>query len=255
MQRSPAAHSFIFLSPQDAAARRHSRRGGPTLEGLQARREQHIPRCEDLLRSPTPAAPKIPTMKSLVGRVEAVDFHLLTGSSRGPRTVRLSLHAMATAPAAPTLLLVEDSEDDVILFRRTLRKSGVEVSLHVVEDGRLALHYLEGSGPYSDRQRFPLPDVVLLDLKLPHVHGLDVLRWIRARPEFQTLCVVILTSSAEPSDVETAYGCGAHAYLTKAVSAETLQELFSVCHAPPARAAGRLPLTAAERPAMTRGKA
>ena len=157
-------------------------------------------------------------------------------------------------PTSPGLviLLVEDSEDDVLLFRRTLRKSGVPAALHLAEDGRQAMHYLAGTAPFADRRQHPLPDLVLLDLKLPHVGGFEVLRWIRAQPAFDPLCVVLLTSSPEPSDVATAYAAGANSYLTKPITAETLRELCGLCRDAPAGPHGTLPLAAAERPPAAR---
>lgn len=80
-----------------------------------------------------------------------------------------------------TILLVEDNEDDVLFLRRALKLAGILNPLQVVRDGRQAIDYLEGSGAYMNRAEFPLPCLVLLDLKLPRVMGLDVLRWIDRR--------------------------------------------------------------------------
>lgn len=114
-----------------------------------------------------------------------------------------------------TILLVEDSPDDVFFMERALKTAGFRIPPQVAKDGQVALDYLGGTGPYADRQKYPLPSIVLLDLKLPHVLGLDVLKWIRSRPELQTLPVVVLTSSGERSDLERAYRLGANSFMVK----------------------------------------
>src|SRR4051812_33558569 len=101
-----------------------------------------------------------------------------------------------------TILLVEDSEDDVLFMQRALLSAGFKQPLQVAPDGRIALEYLGGAKQFADRKTYPIPSLVLLDLKLPHVLGLDVLKWIRSQPDLQTLPVVVLTSSGERSDLE-----------------------------------------------------
>ena len=123
------------------------------------------------------------------------------------------------------LLLVEDNEDDVFLMRRALKSAGVANPLHVVEDGQAAVDYLEGAGKYSDRTSHPLPVIVFLDLKLPYKSGTEVLAWIRRQKEFESLIVVVLTSSNEPSDLNTCYRLGANSYLVKPPTPEQLEEL------------------------------
>jgi len=97
----------------------------------------------------------------------------------------------------PVLLLVEDNPDDVLLARRAVKKAALPVSMQVVEDGDEAVAYLEGSGRFGDRVRHPLPALVLLDLKLPKRPGLEVLRWVRSRPELDTTPVVVLRFEGE----------------------------------------------------------
>src|ERR1041385_5247656 len=122
----------------------------------------------------------------------------------------------------PTLLLVEDSEDDVFLMVRALKTAGVELPLQVVADGRLALDYLSGTGPYADREAYPVPMVMFLDIKLPQVSGLEVLRWLREQPELRRLVVIVLTSSNHPGDVREAYDLGANSYVVKPASFQQL---------------------------------
>ena len=79
-------------------------------------------------------------------------------------------------------MVVEDDENDAIFLRMGFKKAGLSCALHVAQDGRQAIDYLEGKGAFSNRTEFPLPYLILLDLKLPHVMGLDVLKWIRSTP-------------------------------------------------------------------------
>jgi two-component system response regulator len=115
----------------------------------------------------------------------------------------------------PQILVVEDDENDVFFLRRALQSTATPVELHVAVDGRQALDYLHGRDGFSDRTKFPLPNLVLLDLKVPYVSGLDVLRQIRATPELRKMIVLVLTSSALDSDVVQAYEIGANSFLVK----------------------------------------
>lgn len=125
----------------------------------------------------------------------------------------------------PTILLVEDEENDVFLMRRAFVKSSFEVDLRVAPDGREAMRYLRGEGQYSDREQHPLPCLTLLDLNLPYVHGLEVLKQIRDEPELRKLIVVVLTSSLADSDIDRAYDLGANSFVTKPNSLEGFEEL------------------------------
>lgn len=124
-----------------------------------------------------------------------------------------------------TILLVEDNEDDVFLMKRALKNAGIINPLVVVEDGQQAVDYLSGAGEFSDRDQYPLPTIVFLDLKLPIKMGLDVLAWIKGRPELENVVVVVLTSSNEPSDIKEAYRLGANSYVVKPPTASQLQDL------------------------------
>jgi CheY-like chemotaxis protein len=124
-----------------------------------------------------------------------------------------------------TILLVEDNEDDVFMMNRAFKKAHITNPVQLVGDGQSAINYLAGEGNYQDRQQFPFPSLVLLDLKLPIKTGHEVLQWIRERPEFNSLLVVVLTTSAENVDVENAYRVGANSYLVKPPSAEALLEM------------------------------
>src|SRR5256885_11012165 len=113
------------------------------------------------------------------------------------------------------VLLVEDNEDDVFIMQNAFQKARIANPIFVAGDGRSALDYLEGLGKFADRAQFPLPGLVLLDLNLPQVHGLDVLKSIRANPLLRPTLVVVLTSSDQESDIDKAYRIGANSYLTK----------------------------------------
>lgn len=123
------------------------------------------------------------------------------------------------------LLLVEDNEDDVFLMKRALKGARVVNPLFVVEDGQEAVDYLGGAGKFADRDQYPLPAVVFLDLKLPFISGHDVLAWIRRQRELESLVVIVLTSSNEPSDLNRCYALGANSYVVKPPTPEQLEEL------------------------------
>ncbi|HXU78956.1 MAG TPA: response regulator [Methylomirabilota bacterium] len=118
------------------------------------------------------------------------------------------------------ILLVEDREDDVVIIRRAFSKGNILNPLFVVRNGDDAIAYLSGQEKYSNRQEYPLPDLILLDLKMPGKDGFDVLRWLRKQPGLNTLRVVVLTSSEELKDVNLAYQLGANSFLVKPVDFE-----------------------------------
>jgi CheY-like chemotaxis protein len=123
------------------------------------------------------------------------------------------------------LLLVEDNEDDVFLMKRALKGARVVNPLFVAEDGQEAVDYLGGAGKFADRDQYPLPAVVFLDLKLPFISGHDVLAWIRRQRELESLVVIVLTSSNEPSDLNRCYALGANSYVVKPPTPEQLEEM------------------------------
>jgi CheY-like chemotaxis protein len=128
------------------------------------------------------------------------------------------------------ILHVDDDPNDVFLLEHAMRKAGIPNPVRVATDGGEAIDYLKGAGKFADRRRFPLPHLVLLDLKLPHVMGLDVLKWIREESGI-ALVVVILTASAEETDLATAYRLGANAFLTKPSEANKLVEMMQAVKA------------------------
>ncbi len=124
-------------------------------------------------------------------------------------------------PSCPkTILVVEDDANDTFFLEYAFEEAGITESVQVVTDGQQAIDYLSGNGRYTDRERFPFPSLVLLDLKLPVKMGLDVLRWIQQRAELRSLLVLVLSSSAETREVDEAYRLGARSYLLKPLSVE-----------------------------------
>ena len=130
---------------------------------------------------------------------------------------------------AKTILLIEDNASDIELTRRALERSHVANQLVVVHDGQEALEYLFGTGAHAGREISSLPGVTLLDLKLPRVPGLEVLRAIRADARTRRMPVVILTSSNEERDVAAGYDLGVNSYIQKPVDfkrfVEAIQQL------------------------------
>jgi CheY-like chemotaxis protein len=124
-----------------------------------------------------------------------------------------------------TILLVEDDPNDVLLIQRAFRKAKLTDAIQVARDGEEAVNYLAGHGAYADRNRYPLPVLVLLDLKLPRKSGFEVLEWIRVQPGLRRLPVVVLTSSAEMLDINRAYDLGTNSYLVKPVSFDALLDM------------------------------
>jgi CheY-like chemotaxis protein len=123
-----------------------------------------------------------------------------------------------------TILQVEDDPNDVFFLKHAMAKAGVLNPVQIVNDGRDAIDYLKGVHKFADREQFPLPGLVLLDLKLPHVMGLDVLQWIRQESGLD-LVVVLLTASAEEPDIAAAYRLGANAFLVKPSEASKLVDM------------------------------
>lgn len=123
------------------------------------------------------------------------------------------------------VLLVEDLENDILLVKRSWKVEQVQATLHAVMDGKQAVAYLAGEGEFADRKTHPFPCLVLLDLKMPRMRGMDVLAWIRGQEAFKCLPVLVLTSSALQSDVDQAYQLGANAFLVKPSDIHELDNL------------------------------
>lgn len=126
-----------------------------------------------------------------------------------------------------TILLVEDNPADILLMQRAFRSDSLaNISLQIVRDGDAAVLYLNGEGEYSDRARYPLPTIILLDLKLPRRSGHEVLAWVKDQPKLKRLPVVVLTNSRQTLDLDRAYDLGVNSYLVKPVGFASLLEMI-----------------------------
>ena len=123
------------------------------------------------------------------------------------------------------ILLVEDREDDIFLVQRAFQKAGIKNPLQITRDGHEAMAYLSGEHQYANRSEYPLPDLILLDLKMPGMDGFEVLTWIRQQPGIRGIPVVVLTSSDQIRDVNRAYALGANSFLVKPLEFENYREL------------------------------
>jgi len=143
------------------------------------------------------------------------------------------------------ILVVEDDENDLMFLKMAMKNAGVTNPVQVARDGQEVLDYFQGNGKFANRAEFPLPYLVLLDLKLPYLMGLDVLAWIRDQPQFKSTIVIVLTSSRYVGDIGKAYQLGANAYLVKPADlnalegmVRTLKDFWLIQNTPPPELAG-----------------
>ena len=129
------------------------------------------------------------------------------------------------SPQESVILLAEDDPNDVLLIQRAFHRTLVANPVQVVRDGEEALAYLKGEDPFSDRERHPLPVLMLMDLKMPRKTGLEVLEWVRQQPGLKRLPIIVLTSSNQSPDINRAYELGANSYLVKPAGFDSLLEL------------------------------
>jgi CheY-like chemotaxis protein len=125
-----------------------------------------------------------------------------------------------------TILLVEDNDDDVFAMERALRLSEVKNPLRVVTDGQQAMDYLSGNAAYGNREQFPVPFLIFLDLKLPYFTGFQILEWMRTQPQLESTIVIVLTGSAESRDKDKAYALGARSYIVKPPTPDALKAII-----------------------------
>jgi CheY-like chemotaxis protein len=121
--------------------------------------------------------------------------------------------------------VAEDQEDDVILLRSALHKAGIPNPVHIVADGEECIAYLGGEGKYANRDEYPLPGLLLLDLKMPRMNGFEVLQWIRKDPGLKRLPVVVMTTSDRIFDINRAYELGANSFVVKTLDIQTFEDL------------------------------
>jgi CheY-like chemotaxis protein len=125
----------------------------------------------------------------------------------------------------PSILYIDDDDNDVLLLKHAIRCARLHFDLQVVNDPEKAAAYLTGQGGFADREIFPLPELILLDLKMPRMGGLEVLAWIRSQPLLKRLVVIVLTASSQGSGVNRAYELGANSYLVKPVELHAFVEM------------------------------
>jgi len=140
----------------------------------------------------------------------------------------------------PVVLLVEDDENTVFFVKQASSKVKAGHVIQAVNDGEQATKYLLGEGQYADRNKFPLPNIILLDLKMPRMSGLEFLEWVRHNPQCSIIPTIVLSGSQLESDVREAYRLGATSYMVKPVGLdklirllECIFEYWSCCECPP----------------------
>ena len=127
--------------------------------------------------------------------------------------------------AQAPILLADDTPNDVFLIKRAFEKAGILNPIQVVGDGEEVVSYLSGDGQFSNRVEYPLPSLLLLDLKMPRLDGFEVLRWIRQQPGLRALRTIVLTSSEDIYDINRAYELGANSFLVKPMEFEHFTEV------------------------------
>jgi len=128
--------------------------------------------------------------------------------------------------ATGAVLLADDDSNDIFFLRRAFQKAGYENTVLDVPDGEKAIEYLRGENHFSDRARFPIPTLLMLDLKMPKINGFEVLEWLRTRNDLRELKVVVLSSSGLATDQQKARELGAHEYRVKPTDLEDMVNMI-----------------------------
>lgn len=126
------------------------------------------------------------------------------------------------------ILIAEDDENDIVILEHALRQVGFANPVHVCRDGAEVLAYFCGQGPFADRAKFPFPRILITDLKMPKVDGMQILKWLHEHPECNVIPRIVLTASRLASDIQQAYKLGANSYLVKPVNYERLTEMLKL---------------------------
>ncbi|HLX67988.1 MAG TPA: response regulator [Verrucomicrobiae bacterium] len=129
-----------------------------------------------------------------------------------------------------TILLVEDDENDAELVQLAFQKNSISNPVQRAKDGLEAVAYLNGEGAYADRQAHPFPEVLIVDLKMPRMSGLELLAWIREHPEYRVIPTIIMTASRLDADIEKAYALGANTYMVKPATLDELAKMVKLAH-------------------------
>lgn len=138
------------------------------------------------------------------------------------------------------ILIAEDDENDAIILERALRKVGFENPFRFCRDGTDVLDYLKAEGRYSNRQEFPFPRILITDLKMPKMGGIEILKWLYHHPECNLIPKIVFTASQQSEDIKEAYKWGANSYLVKPGGYDRLTEMlklffdyWNMCEKPP----------------------
>jgi CheY-like chemotaxis protein len=130
-----------------------------------------------------------------------------------------------------SVLLVEDDLNDIFLVKRAFKMACIQNPLQVATDGEEAINYLRGDGKYADREAYPLPKLIVMDIKMPRRTGFEVLEWVKSDGLLRRIPIVIVSSSEDPEDINRAYELGANAYMIKPVDYREVEHLFnSITH-------------------------
>jgi len=128
------------------------------------------------------------------------------------------------------ILIAEDNEDDAFILTHALKSAGLSNPVFICRDGQEAVDYIKGIGSFADRAKYPLPGLLILDIKMPRLSGLEVLRWVRTHPACAVIPTIILTSSAHPKDVAEAFENGVNAYFLKPRTPDEMRDLLQLIH-------------------------
>jgi len=126
------------------------------------------------------------------------------------------------------ILIAEDDENDAIILERALRKVGFENPFRFCQDGTDVIAYLKAEGKYHDRRAFPFPRVLITDIKMPKMGGLEILKWLYHHPECNLIPKIVLTASKQASDIQEAYKFGANSYLVKPGGYDQLTDMLKL---------------------------
>jgi DNA-binding response OmpR family regulator len=138
--------------------------------------------------------------------------------------------ARALGPSRLTVLHIDDDPNDTELLQAASRRAGVPFVMQHIHDGEQAIAYLSGSGVYGDRRRYPLPELILLDLKLAGTSGFEVLKWVRSHSQLRTMPIVVLSGSERQEHIQLAYSMGANSYIVKPPGFQQLVRVAEALH-------------------------
>jgi CheY-like chemotaxis protein len=130
--------------------------------------------------------------------------------------------------SSPPILVAEDDQNDAFILKRALEEAGANCPVHFCGDGVEARSYFRGEGPYDDRKTFALPWLVITDLKMPKMDGMDLLKWLRGHPDYKIIPIVVLSASGQFPDIQEAYRSGANSYLVKPSGYNNLVEMMKL---------------------------